>query len=179
MSFKNTKEGMVVLDWWRERCLEWCYARNEEGKFGDQKYLDDWMTRFPGIRELQHLGGGVAPWNLQQYTFQQLGESIEITESTTGGRFPLVFFHFHALKIHKNYFDLGNYELTENAKRLIYGSYLEELDKVDADLKGRGLRFNWHALQIENNSLKSKLRVIKRKLLGTYNIIPTKRELSG
>jgi hypothetical protein len=26
----NTDEGLTVLNWWRERCLEWCYARFED-----------------------------------------------------------------------------------------------------------------------------------------------------
>ena len=43
-----TREGgETVRKWWEERCIEWCFARFENGKFGDQKYLDDWLERFP------------------------------------------------------------------------------------------------------------------------------------
>ena len=96
MTFKNTERGMKVLKWWREACLNWCYNRYEDGKFGDQKYLDDWTTRFEGVHELEHLGGGVAPWNMQQYTFVKQGDKYIGTETATGEKFELVFFHYHA-----------------------------------------------------------------------------------
>lgn len=83
MTFKNDKEGMKVLNWWRNACLDWCYARHEDGKFGDQKYLDDWIERFKGIvHVLKNRGGGVAPWNVQQY---------DLTDKNC----KLVFYHFH------------------------------------------------------------------------------------
>ena len=96
LTFKNTKRGMKVLKWWRNACLDWCYNRYEDGKFGDQKYLDDWTERFEGVHELEHLGGGVAPWNMQQYTFRKQDEKYIGTEIATGKEFQLVFFHYHA-----------------------------------------------------------------------------------
>ena len=86
---------MAVLNWWRNACLDWCYAKAEDGKFGDQKYLDDWASRFEGVHELQHLGGGIAPWNVQQYIFKCEDSKIIGTEITTGKKFEVIFYHFH------------------------------------------------------------------------------------
>jgi hypothetical protein len=89
LAFRRDSLGLSALRWWRERCLEWCYARVEEGKFGDQKYLDDWPERFQGVWVLRHKGAGLAPWNLPRY-------SIEFHDGGVGvdGE-PLIFYHFH------------------------------------------------------------------------------------
>lgn len=97
MFFRNDRRARTALNWWRESCLKWCYNRIEDGKFGDQKYVDDWCERFEGVHELQHLGGGVAPWNMQQYLFTKSHGQIFGIEIVTGKKFEVVFFHFHAL----------------------------------------------------------------------------------
>ncbi len=131
MTFKNTKRGMKVLKWWRNACLEWCYNRYEDGKFGDQKYLDDWTTRFEGVHDLQHLGGGVAPWNMQQYTFVAQENQIIGAETASGREFPLVFFHFHACHcFHKGWlreFNYSWYEWMEQNWNLLFRPYAKEL----------------------------------------------------
>ncbi len=125
MTFKNDKDGLEVLKWWRERCIEWCFGRVEDGKFGDQKYLDDWMARFNCVRELKNLGGGVAPWNIQQYRFVEKNKKIFGIEKKSGKKFPLIFFHFHGFKIlnEKRIRLTEGYKISLNARNLIYKNY--------------------------------------------------------
>ena len=145
MCFKNTSAGIGALSWWRDRCLEWCYSYQEDGKFGDQKYLDDWTSRFEGVHVLQHPGGGVAPWNLQQFNFAIEDGEIRITGIKTGNTYPLVFFHFHGLKFYTdNTVSLSGslYEIKQDVKELVYLPYIKKLLEIENRLKREGTVFN-------------------------------------
>jgi SAM-dependent methyltransferase len=96
LTFRRDDRALAVLDWWHDRCIEWCYARVEDGKFGDQKYLDVWPDRFAGVHVLTHPGGGLAPWNAPRHRLTNKGGSI----SVDGER--LVFFHAHSLALHRD-----------------------------------------------------------------------------
>lgn len=93
LSFRCDTAGLECLHWWRERCNEWCYAHYEDGKLGDQKYLDDWPDRFADVVILENPGAGLAPWNMARYQITKNDGKIRVD----GG--PLIFFHFHALKV--------------------------------------------------------------------------------
>ena len=97
VGFRNDAHGMKVLQWWRNACIEWCYARSEDGKFGDQKYLDDWTTRFESVHVVKHPGAGIAPWNCQQYSFKKINGTIKAKEFRTKKIVDVVFFHFHGV----------------------------------------------------------------------------------
>lgn len=132
MTFKNNKEGLKVLNWWRNACIKWCYARFEDNKFGDQKYLDDWPNRFKGIHILQHLGGGVAPWNVQQYEFIKIKGHLVGKERMTDRKFKLVFYHFHGVNIFRIFGSLKiiaskSYYVSSMAKNHIYQKYLKAI----------------------------------------------------
>ena len=137
MTFRGTEEGMRVLNWWLEACLEWCFARYEDGRFGDQKYLDDWPRRFAGMHELRHLGGGVAPWNVQQYDFTSADRSgILATERSSAKDFGVVFYHFQNFKfVGSTHVELGYYKLSNAAKKLIYKPYLANLLKIESVIR--------------------------------------------
>jgi len=131
MCFKNTNNGLKILHWWRDACIDWCYNRREDGKFGDQKYLDDWMERFSGVHELKNLGGGVAPWNVQQYVINSEKSGICGIEKATDTSFQFVFYHFHYLNNQKinfiNEFNFGPYSLSDNVIKYIYKPYIAKL----------------------------------------------------
>lgn len=91
MTFRRDDYGLGCLAWWREKCLEWCSAKSGDGKFGDQKYLDDWPSRFQGVVVLQNNGAGLAPWNMSAYEI-----AVEAGRLLVDGS-PLIFHHFHGL----------------------------------------------------------------------------------
>ena len=140
MFFKKDKRGQTVLNWWMDRCFEWCYARSENGKFGDQKYLDVWPEIFEGICDLSHQGGGAAPWNIQQYSLRQKSGRLEIKNICSDKSYDLVFYHFHGFRyLTRTIMDLGFYELTPEVKEWIYKPYIEHLDMINTELDDRKL----------------------------------------
>ena len=120
MTFKKTEEGMKVLEWWRDACLDWCYARFENGKFGDQKYLDDWPTKFKGIYVTENKGEGVAPWNIQAWNNASSSD--------------IIFYHFHALKLYQDFGYMGFYKFPEWVQEKMYRPYINSLRKFDTQL---------------------------------------------
>jgi len=138
VTFRNDTVGMNILLSWRAACIDWCYARVEEGKFGDQKYLDYWNERYGHVNELQHLGGGLAPWNIQQYRFKSDGNVITGTELVSGKAFQAVFYHFHDLKFYaddKVALTALLYEVNEEVKHVFYEPYLTALLKTGRKIK--------------------------------------------
>ncbi len=144
MCFKNNEDGLHVLRWWRNACNEWCYARFEDGKFGDQKYLDDWPVRFTCVHELENIGGGVAPWNMQQYEFHHGKRSINLSFQQ-GVQLPLVFYHFHGVLLCERRivrYCPEEYEIPEFVKKKIYYPYFIRLDTWQKHLKSIDPFFN-------------------------------------
>ncbi|MCX6715598.1 MAG: glycosyl transferase [Candidatus Taylorbacteria bacterium] len=85
--FRNDVNGLAALRWWKDRVIEWCFDRYENGKFGDQLYLNDWTTRFNGVHVLKNPGANVASWNIEAFRCSQA---------------RLIFYHFHGLKIYRS-----------------------------------------------------------------------------
>lgn len=123
VSFRNTENGRDVLHDWKRRCEDWCYARYEDGKMGDQLYLDQWPQNFPQVRISTHLGACVAPWNLDNFEVNQRNAGVFVDD------WPIVFYHFHALRIFRDLTisPAEGYKISRQALKLIYRPYQESL----------------------------------------------------
>jgi len=125
LTFRNDPPGKDCLRWWRDRCLEWCSDRPENGRFADQKYLDDWPTRFEGVVVVQNKGAGLAPWNHGNYTVRFQDDTITVDGD------PLIFYHFQGVRmIGRRFFDPGvqRYGPMPSALRhRLYTSYVQSL----------------------------------------------------
>jgi hypothetical protein len=88
LTFKRTPPAYKVMHWWQERCLEWCFNRVEDHKFGDQKYLDCWPELFENeVYIVRQTDKTLAPWNI---SFFEKKSNINLNP---------VFYHFHGLRI--------------------------------------------------------------------------------
>ena len=125
MTFRRSEDGLRCLRWWHDRCIEWCHFRLEDGKFADQKYLDDWPERFRGVHVLRHKGGGLAPWNVSGHDVRAVGDTVVVDGD------PLIFFHFHKVRLRADGgydWRAAGYTVPAAARRLVYEPYLAALD---------------------------------------------------
>lgn len=128
MTFKNDEDGLGALTWWRDRCIEWCYQIMEPTRYADQKYLDEFSKRWNNVCVLNNKGAGIAPWNIKRYLFSC--RELEYK----GQKFPLVFYHFHGVKLEVEgdvlVIQSLNYKLGADVIHLFYEPYGEILIKA-------------------------------------------------
>jgi hypothetical protein len=124
--YRNGSE--TVRQRWRSQCLEWCFNRVEDGKFGDQKYLDEWPDTFESlVHVLADHGLTLAPWNASRFPY---GNSI--------------LWHFHGLKLKRagdsNNYDLdigaGFYSIPDVVKQNVYVPYINDLKAALGRIEG-------------------------------------------
>jgi hypothetical protein len=116
LTFTRHPDAETVRQWWEDRCIEWCFARHEDGKFGDQKYLDMWPVLFGDhVHTLQDKERFLAPWNATRFP-----------------RGNAVAYHFHSLRLlaNRQVLMVGNYELPSGVVEHIYRPYLADLSRA-------------------------------------------------
>lgn len=129
--FNQTKNSRYILNWWKEKCFEWCYDIPDPTRMGDQKYLDSWTRQFEKVYELQHLGGGVAPWNLERYHFVEVSQNGVWMQEGQGDIFPLVFYHFQNIRyMPGRRVNIKSQTKDKNLKYRIYIPYLREIERI-------------------------------------------------
>lgn len=171
MTFLNKPNSFTVLETWRKQCIEWCYARHEDGKFGDQKYLDVWPDKYENVHILQNEGGGIAPWNIQKYRFKKLGKTIQGTKSRDGSKFDVVFYHFQYVKFKRNgTFDIGWYLISSQVKKIFYSPYIMRLVEIEKRILTIDNGYITGFTDFQADSLWGRIKTFLKKDLG-YNII--------
>jgi hypothetical protein len=158
VSFRRDEQGMACLLRWRDQCLEWCYDRLEDGRMGDQKYLDSWPFDYSRTRVLQHLGGGVAPWNFSNYRHTQDKNGQIWIDGV-----PLIFYHYHQFQLADDgsfYRMSPFYALEASPPEPIYGAYEIALRAMVQRVQSVRPAFD--------RGMKSRGQINSRRLVQTY-----------
>jgi len=151
--------GETVRKWWEERCIEWCFARFEDGKYGDQKYLEDWPERFCSfVHVLYDKERALAPWNAMRFPYASA-----------------VFYHFHGLRIlSRKQMLIGNYSLPIVLIQYVYKPYCDDL--IEAINQLEAIPFIWKPQAAIASWPRRVFRKIRRlyrvyRLLSAYGLM--------
>jgi hypothetical protein len=131
VSWRRDSNGIACLKEYRRQCLEWCFMREEAGKFADQAYLDAWDS-LPGFHVFPQRGANVAPWNLAFYKLTYDRDAILVDG------YPLIFFHFHKFAcFREHWFDSNLWRacrVTTALRKRLIRPYIDELRKSGLSL---------------------------------------------
>jgi hypothetical protein len=95
LAFRNNSVGKACAKKWRDQCVDWCYDRLENGKFADQKYLDDWPDLYKERLLVAPPGINTGPWGLRRGEVKMTDKGM-ITISNC----PLIIYHFQGLRFY-------------------------------------------------------------------------------
>ena len=163
-SFRRDKEGMKCLNTWRKQCLEWCFYKLEDGKMGDQKYLDEWPTKYNSCHIIKVLGAGIAPWNYSQYEIRNKHPEIKINGEN------LIFYHFHQFQILKKnkFYRLGEiYTSYKKEPDAIYVRYEEQLISSLNQIREIDEGFDY-GINTSHNIFKEKIKLVVPRFLKNF-----------
>lgn len=124
LSWRSDETGLACLRWWRDRCIEWCFDRIENGKFADQKYLDQWPILFKPTIISKQTARALAPWNVERYrvTYRR-GKPVN-----------LILFHFHGLRLlsRRRYTICNAYNPSASDIDKLFNVYVRKLVRLSA-----------------------------------------------
>lgn len=130
VAFRVGAEAKICVERWRAQTFERCELDPENGYCGDQGYLNEWPARHPNLRIMENIGGGVAPWNVNQYL---IGDDNGVP--TVDG-VPVVFFHYHSLKIIDHAFGFiviepaYGYDFSSETRKTLFRPYVQRLRRA-------------------------------------------------
>ena len=113
---RNNSE--LVRSSWESQCRDWCYAYHEEGKFGDQKYLENWPSNFENdVHVLKNQTAILASWNATRFPYSNA-----------------IIWHFHGVTIarqgKKIVVDYGYHPIPDVAIENVFDEYTKDLERV-------------------------------------------------
>ena len=117
VSFDRVRSSPARI-WWQKKCIDWCFNRYEDNKFGDQKYLESFPKLFPDeVHILKNKSTFQAPWN-----------AIIFPPS------ECIVFHFHGLRLLDKRKSIllasKHYDIPRQTIKIIYSSYMSMMSSI-------------------------------------------------
>jgi hypothetical protein len=127
MGFKRDQNAFQCLQWFREKLIDWCFDKPEEGRWSDQMYVVDWLTRFVNVGVSGNLGINTNLFISSQNTVTKEDEHLYINGD------KIILFHYYGFKyLDGNEFDLCGHGFfpTDQIVEWIFVPYIQACKEV-------------------------------------------------
>jgi hypothetical protein len=128
---RNDPDGIAVIKWWREKCIEWCHDYADGGRFADQGYLDWFSSRSSRVKVITNIGANLAPWNISNYLVEFQDGKVWIDRTH-----PLIFFHFQGVKKGLGWFVFNSHRFyrapfSQDVRNRVYKPYINQMLEIE------------------------------------------------
>jgi len=166
---RNDPDGIAVIKWWRERCIEWCYDHVDGDRYADQGYLGSFSRLSTRVKSVDNVGANLAPWNIANYRIDFRDGRIMV------GATPLIFFHFQGLRRGLRWFIFNSHRIfgapfSRDTREHIYRPYVDELlavEKITAPM----LEVQETRPQARSHTVKSRVRNVGIRVFQLLDIV--------
>jgi hypothetical protein len=173
-AFKNDDNAKAVLKYWKSECFK--YSKDNLLSYPGQTCLDEWPG-FKGVKIIENIGAGVAPWNMRKFNFSFRGPVLEVDNT------PIIFFHYHAFGFYPDGdIELGLYPVPKPIVNSAYNIYVKKLNEAEKLILACDNQFLYRRVYASKKELKALFssdwrsvvhqyyKHAKRVIKGIYNI---------
>jgi hypothetical protein len=154
-SFYNNQNSYEILDYWKQESFK--YSKDKPNDYPGQLSIDNWISMFEDVLEIENIRARVAPWNIDNY---KLDISQDGVPSVNGK--SVVFYHFHQFGwLANGKYHYCSYELPKNAIECFYKPYTKVLKDVEQHINAICEEFDYRKVIFPASFIK---RFLKRLL---------------
>ncbi len=132
LAFRNAPTGRACVRHWRDQCVAWCFDRQEDGKFADQKYLDAWPDLYGAELVVAPPGINTGPWGLRANNLTRGADG-----SIRFNGYPLIAYHFQGVRLFSEWHYYAGYYFPFNPQPVLsalYEPYARKLAHIGMEL---------------------------------------------
>jgi len=135
LGVKNSTQGREFLNWWSNRCLDFCYDDTANGLFTDQRWIDLVPSFYDQVVILRSPAYNVANWNL---TNRDLTGNLQAGFFVNG--IPLGFYHFSGSQVIMQ----EKHKVINSSTSLLWDWYQQQCEQMgQSELKGIPCHYNF------------------------------------
>ncbi len=129
-TFVRDARGTAALDWWAGQCCRWCHYTipSLDQWYGDQKYLNEFPRKFPGVYVCDHYGVGLGPWNDNRMDLAPGPGPLTLVDKASRKTYPLVVYHFAGVRfLSEHWLQVSSRMSSKKLHQAVFDPYIAKI----------------------------------------------------